>query len=691
MTGDKTSSRRFSARPVSLICCILVMCFFGQVLPAQVPPKQAAHPDTTLVPDYLVRLALAPDGRTFAAGSVTEFTNDGALYVGDIETRALHWSAACHRVFALAFSPDGGLLATAHAGLYRDYGEVRIRNARTGKILFNLLGHRGGVQAVRFSTDGRLLATAGREVFEGRPSRGQIFVWDTQTGEAKVRIPVKRGPVGPVAFSQDNALLVAAVASWRSDSKIVIWSAQTGRLLREVKLSFGPIMAIDVSPDGKYLAIGSAEDQISLSSGLWRKGRITVLGIESGRPSWIYRDLAGPVNTVFFSADGRYLAATSFGVKLGISDRGNTAIADQKEWIILSADDGRLVKRHAGEFEVAAMAFSPDASRLITTGNDNRILVWAADGTLATMLVKKGWLERRGDPTLVDARRIVSLAFSPDGKYLASGDDRGTIKAWDVRTGIQLASVDGKDSPGAPAVFSSDGSHVVFAEAGTLNRLSILDLTSRKVYWLNTGSAPISCLAAGPGMVIGGTKDGELMIWDSREWKLTTSSRFHSGIQYVAVLPDPVLIVIGCADGTVNIVNKELQPIQAARLPGLQAIQSMALAPQLKQLAVASPGKEIYLLDLETLKVLRTMRGPDAPVESLAFSADSGRFAAIQQDGTLVCWNTSSWKRTWQIRQEFGGSSIAFSPNRQTLAGGSGNNLIALYDAADGRLLTVFK
>jgi WD40 repeat protein len=465
--GGRAVRSRSIIRVVVVTSCLV--CLPTRVVPAAAPSPQAVRRDAPAVPDYLFSFALAADGKTFAAGSVTEYSNDGAVYVGDLETPSLHWSVQSHRVLALAFSPDGALLATGHLGVSRNYGEVRLWNSHKGRVLFNLLGHRGIVHSVSFSPDGRFLASSGREITRSGRWRGQLFVWDTQSGQARIRVDEKRGPVGPVVFSRDGAMLISAVASSPYRSTIVIRDAQTGRVVRNLKQRFGAILAMEVYPDGRHLAVGSAEDAVTVnpqrSAGevlywlggyartAWRRGRITVLDLGSGESVWTYRDFRGQVNAVDLSADGRRLAATGVGVEVRTSARGNLAKPRQRKWVILSAEDGREIVSRSGGFAVDAMAFAPDGDQLITTGVDNRILTWSADGALTRALAREAWLERQHNPAVVNVRRIVNLAFSVDGGYLLSGDDQGSTRIWDVAGTTEIASIDGQGRFRSLAVF----------------------------------------------------------------------------------------------------------------------------------------------------------------------------------------------------------------------------------------------
>ena len=160
-------------------------------------------------------------------------------------------TAASPRVTAVAFSPDGTLLASAYSD-----GVIRMWNPATGhqsgQVLQAAAGRRASATTVAFSPDGKLLA--------GAYSDGVIRLWNPATGQP-VRAPLTAGRgVNAIAFSPDSRLLASA----GTDGTIRLWNPATGRLARPALPAGGGVNAIAFSPDGKLLASADTDGTIRL-------------------------------------------------------------------------------------------------------------------------------------------------------------------------------------------------------------------------------------------------------------------------------------------------------------------------------------------------------------------------------------------------------------------------------------------
>jgi WD40 repeat protein len=245
--------------------------------------------------------AFSPGGdvlATAAAGDVARLWNVAS---GSLK-RDITPGPAWH----VAFSPDGQLLATAGGGASRPAGVAapavteivaRLWHAATGALVGSTEGSfHGHADALAFSADGKLLATAG--------PGGTAKLWSVATGIGIRSLPVS---CHAVAFSPDGRVLATAGA----DEVARLWEVDTGRLVRA--MTVGPACDVAFSPDGESLATAgggrtpatgvAAARLIDNSAWLWR--------VTTGR---LVRELAGhasQVQTVAFSADGSMLASTA--------------------------------------------------------------------------------------------------------------------------------------------------------------------------------------------------------------------------------------------------------------------------------------------------------------------------------------------------------------------------------------------
>ena len=185
-------------------------------------------------------------------------------------------------VNAVAFSPDGQLLASASHD-----GTVRLWNASTGEPTQTLEGHSGSVNAVAFSPDGQLLASASHD--------GTVRLWNAATGEPTQTLEGHSGSVNAVAFSPDDQLLASA----SRDGMVRLWNAATGEPAKTLEGHNGSVNAVSFSPDGQLLASASHDHTVRL----WNAS--------TGEPLRRLKHHSSIVNAVAFSPDGELLASAS--------------------------------------------------------------------------------------------------------------------------------------------------------------------------------------------------------------------------------------------------------------------------------------------------------------------------------------------------------------------------------------------
>jgi WD40 repeat protein len=219
-----------------------------------------------------------------------------------------------------------------------------------------------------FSRDGRLLATSS--------ASGRITVRETQGWRIVAELV---HPVGATAafFSNDGAMLYSS----GYDGVIRVWELATRREIKRLDGARGTIWSMDISPDGSRLA-AAGEDRI-----------VRIWPLDRGGPP---RQLAGHrlnVWEVRFSPDGGQVASASFDETARIWD----------------ARSGAPVRILAGHTEaVVGLAYSPDGRLIATASDDSTIRLWrAADG--------------RNLRVIDNGNHVYQLAFSPDGRWLASG------------------------------------------------------------------------------------------------------------------------------------------------------------------------------------------------------------------------------------------------------------------------------
>jgi WD40 repeat protein len=334
-------------------------------------------------------LAFSPDGKTLA--SAEGYT----LSHWDVATgKRLHpFAGHMSPVVSLAFSPDGTGLASG------DTGTLIVWDLKDRKPQHTFPGHFPSVLSLAYSPDGKILASGdgyrGSGAFDA-----QIRLWDLTGGRLLRQFPGHLNGVDSLAFSPDGARLASA----GSDGRARVWDVDTGKRLLQIRGDHNQEKSAALSPDGKTLLVAGTEGELAL----WQadSGR-RVRDLPPGNESLMIRYAT-------FLPDGRAVLAREVG-------RGNARFNEIRLWEV---ETGRLLRSFSlGDSEPVCCAVSPDGSTLATGGDyrGHAIRLWdLATGKPA------GRLPGHAGGT------VTALAYSRDGKLLASGGGDTTVLFWDL-------------------------------------------------------------------------------------------------------------------------------------------------------------------------------------------------------------------------------------------------------------------
>jgi WD40 repeat protein len=349
---------------------------------------------------------------------------------------SLSFTGHTGRVNDVAFSPDGGSLATGS-----DDGTAKIWDISPSgnQELLTLAGHFHWLRRVAYSPDGARLATTNGE--------GHAAILDAETGETLLIFPHPEGAVWEATFSPDGTRLATA----GQDNTARVWDADNGQQLLTftghtegppVGGVFGGVISVAFSPDGKRLVSAGAGGQALLWDA--ETGEI-VLALQ------VHPDRIG-VARVAYSPDGTRLAATSIAAPDGK--------ALFKVWDLPS---GRELYTVTGLPTFAyALAFSPDGTRLAVGADAGFAKVYdAASGEESLSL----------DHTGV----VIAFAFSPDGARLATGGI-DPPRLWDLATGQELVTFPGHVGMVNGLAFSPDGTRLASSSLDRTTRVYAVDV-----------------------------------------------------------------------------------------------------------------------------------------------------------------------------------------------------------------------
>ncbi len=452
------------------------------------------------VPSTVYSIAFSPDGRRLAVGAGNR--KQGAPGTITLWNRVdgkqrQQRNAHAQRVESVAFSPDGRRLASGS----RD-GTIKLWDAVHGRLIWEKTSHPGGVSSVVFDPTGLRLVSGG--------AGGTLSFWDPANGQLLETLKGHIGFVHGLAFSRGGRLLVS-----NGDESVKLWDAASRQLPRDLRSRHEAVLRVAFGPHGRQFASGGGQ------------GEVVVWDINDGRPR---RTLDGHVDrivSIAFCPDGDMLAtADRTAVKLWncrtgrelrmFSARGDIgcmalspigrilAVGDSEGTLTLRDWESGLVTHsfdgHAAS--VVSVAFHPDGRRLATCDANHQIKIWATDNP-------------KSEEFHIDAGAPVrELAFSPDGRRLASGGDDG-LRIWNAETGRLLQQP--QTGKVHSVQFSPDSKRLV--SSGADGAVKLWDVTSgQEVRTLSAHADNVCDVTFSPdGSILAScSKDATIKFWDSR-------------------------------------------------------------------------------------------------------------------------------------------------------------------------------
>jgi WD40 repeat protein/predicted Ser/Thr protein kinase len=463
-------------------------------------------------------------------------------------------------------------------------------------------------------------------------------------------------------------------------------------------LSAGEVNSVAFSPDGKLLATGSGYR----IGGVPFPGVVQVWDVATGRMKYTLKGHALTVNSVAFSPDGTLLASgggdrESKGRPLpGLSllpgqlNEGKPLLGELKVWDVAIGQEKYSLKGH--RIQVNSVAFSPDG-KLLASGGGDRFRGTPLPGEVKVWDVATGQEKYTVTGRTAD---VSSVAFSPDGKLLASGggggDDGmgrqipGEVKVWDATTGQEKAAMAQRDKVQSVA-FSPDG-RLLASASGFRSEFP------------------------------GGGSEGEVKVWDMATGREKTVLKDRTtGGNSIAFSRDGRLLALGDwsrpknpggfgESGQVKLWDLDSGQVKMI-LKG--ASGPVAFSPDSKLLAslqASRSSSEVNLWVMAASQEKVSLKLQTGPVMSVALSGD-GRLLASSSirmdreektvlDSEIKLWEAASgrWKNTLKVHADFVVRSMAFTGDGKLLASGSepwdrkGNRLpgeVKVWDVTTGR------
>ncbi len=483
------------------------------------------------------------------------------------------------------------------------------------------------INGVAMSPDGAITATC--------DSTGMIALFDTVTGQLQREWAAHEGPIFAIAFSPVDPSLLVSVAG---DRTLRFWDPQTGGETHRETLDRSAF-AIDFFDDGKTLAIGGADQNVSL----WRVRRPKEMTVMKGHFDFIY--------DVDVSSDGLLVASAGLDRTIRLWD----------------AKTGEALETLEGhDLEVWGVAFSPDAKILASGSADQTVRLWdVQEGRLITALTGH-------------TDRVRSVGFSPDGKLLAScGHDR-TIWIWDMSA---------KSQPLEVPIRYTDRADEYFFERMHLPNSGF----PKDQFKGHAGHVTDLAWSANGKSLLSASVDGTAKRWNVAELDQRLVLDNHSrSVNAVAVSNDGRMMISASNDRTARLWDLATMKQIGEPIEHDQMVLAAAISPNGRLYATGGFGKEVTLGQLSGSSRLQ-LQGHQRGISSVAFSPDSSRLASASHDGTVKVWDVATGQLVADFRQHQGRvQSVLFLTN-DSIASAGDDQEIRIWNASTGESIDQWK
>ncbi len=558
-------------------------------------------------------IAFSPDGETFASGS-----KDNTIRLWDSKTHKLKAICIGHEneVNLLAFSRDGKMLASTS----RDW-KMRLWDARTGKPLQTITDcGADDMYAIAYSPDGKTFLTFRYDdKFEA-----YIEFWDVQTGEFLNSVLIEAN-FNAAAISPDCKILACG-----GEDPLQFWDVETGKLLRSYTKWVGNFESMEFSSDGKTLITGSYWDRVDI----WDVGTAKLLK-SMGH--------ADTVNSVTYSPDEKTIASGS--------DDGTIRF-----WDAATGDQIKMITGHASS-KIYSAAYSSDGNTL-ACGGKSKIQWWDSLTGEHLKTIKEPSCD------------VHSIAYSSDAKLLATGGTSMKARLWDGQTGRFLGSFKGHKSRVTDAykyqvssvAFSPDGRTLASGGGKKMPRNSVKKASSEDnmvcLWEIRTGELypigerlaiftehtdRVSTVVFSPDgtTLASGSQDKTIQLWDiNTRSHLKTLTGHEEGVAAVVYSPDGSTLASGSQDGTIRLWHAHTGDLVLPPIEEAGQVTSLAYSPDGNLLASGSEDDNaVHVWNAQTGKRLQTFIGYTQSVNAVVFSPDGKTLASVSEDGTILLWD----------------------------------------------------
>jgi WD40 repeat protein len=531
----------------------------------------------------------------------------------------------------------------------------------------------------------------------------EVAVWELHPVRKVFSVFLEMCECSPLTFSPDGTRIVGGVSRFRLEkidagsirkitvaNDLTVWDARSGAEVRRIPSDegFGHVRPT-FSPDGRFVLadrkkwevatgtrsqFNAADYGISRPSGgvtaaivkRYPRGEIAIRDAATGRDvRMLPLAHAGP----------EYLAYSSDGRRLAVLVPGAVVVLDPET-------GAELTTLSLPRTEAEHITFGPDDKTLIVTEKVSNIVgevilsSWDLDKLPAVRVFREcgstlavsadGRRIATGAPKAVVVRDAATgavvhsfdnaadrfrwgLAFSPDGRYLAAGNDDRFVQLWDLRTGMPHRAIELPRVLWAQRVaFRPDSRQLTVGFSGGFATFDVEsgELLHDSASDEDTVAPPPVAYSPDGGRMLTSCSDGSIWLWDANRKETVFRRNLHAvsddepgWIYSVGFLKDGKRFITCCDDRTARIWGENGEEL--VRFAGhTSTVTEFAISPDERRLATASRDASIKIWDVASGRELLTLRGHTGAVTGLAWSPDGRTIYSTSDDGSLRFWTS---------------------------------------------------
>jgi WD40 repeat protein/serine/threonine protein kinase len=283
---------------------------------------------------------------------------------------------------------------------------------------------------------------------------------------------------------------------------------------------------------------------------------------------------------------------------------------------------------------------------------------------------------------------VQDVAYSPDGRLLASGSRAGTVKVWDAQTGQEIRALTAHTDAVYRVAYSSDGRRLASASADQTVKVWDME-TGRLALTLKGHTDQVHGVAFSPDRrrLASASADSTVRVWDAQSGQEIRTLRGHTGcVIGVVFSPDGRRIASASWDWTVRVWDALTGSNALTFTKHTDRVEGLTYSPDGRRIASGSRDGMVKVWEAQTGREVLSFRGHDKEIYGIAYSPDGSRLASSSGDGIVKVWEA----RTGQEILRFLGHTgevygLAYSPNGRRLASGSEDNTVKVWDVQTGQ------